>query len=453
MHRASRALSVTERTSAVDAPGDVGGILWIDVDAELAGGLRLHRRTRNEYGRVDDQRLQDREGESFRAREQGGALGPPIERGEDLVGHVSDGHHVRELARDARRVGRDRARHHDASFGAGGSSCDAFESLLGAGRAGREDERAKAFAEEHRERLVVAVRVGVEVGVDAPGDDVGTRVRREIPGHTRRRHGRRGRESATGAHPATVDGSRVLAANAPAPRELVHGLDDGESACERERRREGVENVGLGLDRPKGESALAPDRQLSRIRGTHADDFQIVASLQLAQDRLDGSDHAHRKGPAERRQIDGDTHGRASKTIREHYTSPLAMKNRSRLRSALGAALLTGLCSGCFVSRSAANPAIAPEAVARITPGSSTADDVTRILGAPNEVVQLGRRSAWRYEHTVEKQSALFLVLLGLRGVDTQADRVWIFFDDSDNVIHVGTMFQASEAEYDVPVF
>ena len=105
------------------------------------------------------------------------------------------------------------------------------------------------------------------------------------------------------------------------------------------------------------------------------------------------------------------------------------------------------------MSRSAANPSIAPEAVAQITPGSSTADDVTRILGAPNEVVQLGRRSAWRYEHTVEKQSALFLVVLGLRGVDTQADRVWIFFDEADNVIHVGTMFQASEAEYDVPVF
>ena len=64
-----------------------------------------------------------------------------------------------------------------------------------------------------------------------------------------------------------------------------------------------------------------------------------------------------------------------------------------------------------------------------------------------------GRRSAWRYEHTVEKQAAAFLVVLGLRGVDTQADRVWVFFDEEDNVLHVGTLFQASEAEYDVPVF
>lgn len=120
----------------------------------------------------------------------------------------------------------------------------------------------------------------------------------------------------------------------------------------------------------------------------------------------------------------------------------------------LGLALaLVFLSTGCFVGKSTSNPAILPEAVSQLKPNASTADDVTRLLGAPNEVVQLGRRSAWRYEHTVEKQSAVFLILLGLRGVDTQSDRVWVFFDENDNVIHVGTMFQASEAEYDVPVF
>jgi len=114
---------------------------------------------------------------------------------------------------------------------------------------------------------------------------------------------------------------------------------------------------------------------------------------------------------------------------------------------------LSPLLGGCFLSRSQANPPLPPEAVAQIEPGVSDADDVTRLLGAPNEVVQLGRRSAWKYEHTVEKQSAAFLILLGLRGVDTQADRVWVFFDEEDRVLHVGSLFQANEAEYDVPVF
>jgi len=99
------------------------------------------------------------------------------------------------------------------------------------------------------------------------------------------------------------------------------------------------------------------------------------------------------------------------------------------------------------------NPAIAPEAVAQIVPGTSNADDVARLLGAPNDVVQLGRKSAWRYEHTVEKQSGLFLIVLGLQGVDTQSDRVWVFFDEDDNVSHIGSMHQAAEAEYDIPVF
>lgn len=116
-------------------------------------------------------------------------------------------------------------------------------------------------------------------------------------------------------------------------------------------------------------------------------------------------------------------------------------------------ALLALTTQACFVSRSVTNPSILPEAVAQIQPGQSNADDVARLLGAPNEVVQLGRKTAWRYEHTVEKQSGLFLILLGLRGVDTQADRVWVFFDEEDNVSHIGSLLQAAEAEYDLPVF
>lgn len=129
------------------------------------------------------------------------------------------------------------------------------------------------------------------------------------------------------------------------------------------------------------------------------------------------------------------------------------MTRRLRPLAAAAALALSPALSGCFLSRSQANPPLPPEAVAAIEPGVSDANDVTRLLGAPNEVVQLGLRSAWKYEHTVEKQSAAFLILLGLRGVDTQADRVWVFFDEEDRVLHVGSLFQANEAEYDVPVF
>ncbi len=126
------------------------------------------------------------------------------------------------------------------------------------------------------------------------------------------------------------------------------------------------------------------------------------------------------------------------------------LQSLSRLTAVLG---LCALSSGCFMGRSVTNPPIAPEAVAQIVPGQSTADDVVRLLGAPNDVVQLGRKSAWRYEHTVEKRTGVFLILLGLQGVDTQADRVWVFLDEIDNVSHIGSMHQAAEADYDVPVF
>jgi len=115
--------------------------------------------------------------------------------------------------------------------------------------------------------------------------------------------------------------------------------------------------------------------------------------------------------------------------------------------------LVVSILPGCFFSRSRTNPELSPELASQIIPQQSTAADVTELLGAPNEVVQLGLRTAWRYEHTVEKQSAAFLVLLGLRGVDTQSDRVWVFFDADGNVTNIGTQFQASEAEYDVPIF
>ena len=134
---------------------------------------------------------------------------------------------------------------------------------------------------------------------------------------------------------------------------------------------------------------------------------------------------------------------------------PFSPMQNSTLRPFRAAAVL-GLCvlsSGCFVSRSLTNPSIPAETVAQIVPGESDANDVARLLGAPNEVVQLGRKSAWRYEYTVEKQTALFLVIFGLRGVDTQADRVWVFFDEEDNVSHIGSLLQASEAKYDLPVF
>jgi len=108
---------------------------------------------------------------------------------------------------------------------------------------------------------------------------------------------------------------------------------------------------------------------------------------------------------------------------------------------------------GCFMNRSRINRPLVPEVVASLKPGTSTASDVVVLMGAPVEVVQLGHRSAYRYDYTHEKQAGLFLIILGLRGVERMQDRAWFFFDEQDVLTHVGATFEADTARYDVPIF
>tara|TARA_R110002095_G_scaffold189221_1_gene166667 strand:- start:552 stop:935 length:384 start_codon:yes stop_codon:yes gene_type:complete len=111
------------------------------------------------------------------------------------------------------------------------------------------------------------------------------------------------------------------------------------------------------------------------------------------------------------------------------------------------------LLGGCLFSNRRVNAPIRADAVEQLVPNQSTAADVAAALGAPTDVVQLGHKSAWRYDHIVEKQTALVLILFNLRGVDTDADRVWVFFDPAGVVTHVAATFEAGQAEYDLPIF
>ena len=109
------------------------------------------------------------------------------------------------------------------------------------------------------------------------------------------------------------------------------------------------------------------------------------------------------------------------------------------------------LLPGCFISRSTVDRPLDAALVSALVPGETTADEVASLMGAPAEVVQLGRRTAWRYEYKVEKQAAAFLFVLGLRGMDTQSDRVWVFFDEEQNLTHVGSSFASAQASYALP--
>ncbi|MEZ6005989.1 MAG: outer membrane protein assembly factor BamE [Planctomycetota bacterium] len=109
------------------------------------------------------------------------------------------------------------------------------------------------------------------------------------------------------------------------------------------------------------------------------------------------------------------------------------------------------LLSGCFLSRIDHNRPLDPAVVAELRAGEHTADDVLARMGAPIEVVQLGHKSAWRYEYERTKQTGLFALVVGLHGIDMRADRVWVFFDENDRLTHVGATFESKEAEFELP--
>lgn len=123
------------------------------------------------------------------------------------------------------------------------------------------------------------------------------------------------------------------------------------------------------------------------------------------------------------------------------------------MKNLLPALLCALLASGCFVQRAHRNSRIDPGAVAQLVPGETTARQVVELLGAPTDVVQLANRSAYRYDFIVEKQATLFLVLLILRGIESNSDRVWVFFDENEVLSHIGTTFESGEPGYRVPVF
>lgn len=116
-----------------------------------------------------------------------------------------------------------------------------------------------------------------------------------------------------------------------------------------------------------------------------------------------------------------------------------------------GLALLLALLPGCFLARNTVNEPIAAAAVAELVPGQSRAADATRLLGAPSEVVQLGRRTAYRYDFQTTKRAGFTLIVVTMFNDDTHADRVWLFFDEEDVLTHVGSTLEAVQARYAMP--
>ncbi|MHC4893869.1 MAG: hypothetical protein ACYTFV_11015 [Planctomycetota bacterium] len=121
---------------------------------------------------------------------------------------------------------------------------------------------------------------------------------------------------------------------------------------------------------------------------------------------------------------------------------------RTRLLLPLLAAPLLG---GCFLSRTYVNDSIDPAVLESFQPLVTSAADVVAALGAPTQVVELGNRSAYAFEHRQLKRTGLFLLVVGLLNEDTRSDRVWVFFDEQDRLTHIGATLTADEVRYSLP--
>ena len=117
----------------------------------------------------------------------------------------------------------------------------------------------------------------------------------------------------------------------------------------------------------------------------------------------------------------------------------------------LSIALLLSMLGGCYFGRSAVNEPIDATILSKLQPGSTTAKQAVELLGAPSEVVQLGNRTAYRYDFTVAKRAAFSLVVLSFLNEDTCADRAWFFFDAKDVLTHAGSTLQAKDASFAMP--
>lgn len=109
------------------------------------------------------------------------------------------------------------------------------------------------------------------------------------------------------------------------------------------------------------------------------------------------------------------------------------------------------LLPGCLLSHKTFNEPLATTDIEALQPGLTTQSQVSSRFGAPTEIVQLGYRSAYMYEYKVSKSAGLFLIVFTASNEDNRTDRLWVFFDESGILTHVGATLAADRAEYKMP--
>ena len=87
----------------------------------------------------------------------------------------------------------------------------------------------------------------------------------------------------------------------------------------------------------------------------------------------------------------------------------------------------------------------------QVVPGQTTSQEITKIFGAPNQVVKLSNGNAYIYVRTLNKSTGFWVVLFTFIDMDSQQDRIVFFLNNNDVVTHFGNSLNAAEAAHGLP--
>ena len=114
--------------------------------------------------------------------------------------------------------------------------------------------------------------------------------------------------------------------------------------------------------------------------------------------------------------------------------------------------VIAGFNSCAVIGRSKDFRPFEESALKNVTPGKTTAHEVTELFGAPSQVVKLSNGNAYVYSRSLSKATGLWLVILTFANFDIQHDRIVFFINGDDVVTHYGSSFKAETASYDMPL-
>ena len=87
----------------------------------------------------------------------------------------------------------------------------------------------------------------------------------------------------------------------------------------------------------------------------------------------------------------------------------------------------------------------------KLVPGTTTAAEVSELLGAPSQVVEMSNGNAYIYKRSLAKGTALWLLVVSFGNYEKQYDQVVLFFDENDIMTHYGVSLNANKASYGFP--